>query len=83
MGPNATESGSAKLACFAFEIKGLQLAGRFPLAVLVDLASRINRRQHLLNYKLSLDTGYRMIALGFDWSLLQEGIAAAVSGIQR
>ena len=30
-----------------------------------------------------IETGYRIIALGFDWSLLQKGIAAAVSGIQR
>jgi 4-hydroxy-2-oxoheptanedioate aldolase len=30
-----------------------------------------------------IDAGYRMIALGFDWSLLQRGIAAAVNGIHR
>jgi len=30
-----------------------------------------------------IETGYRVIFLGFDWSLLQTGIAAAVSGIQR
>lgn len=30
-----------------------------------------------------IETGYRIIALGFDWSLLQKGIAAAVNGIQR
>jgi len=30
-----------------------------------------------------IDAGYRIIALGFDWSLLQKGIGAALKGIQR
>ena len=30
-----------------------------------------------------IDAGYRLIALGFDWSLLQKGVAAAVGGIRR
>jgi 4-hydroxy-2-oxoheptanedioate aldolase len=29
------------------------------------------------------DAGYRMIFLGFDWSLLQKGAAAVFHGIQR
>ena len=28
-------------------------------------------------------TGYRLIALGFDWSLLHKGVAAALDGIRR
>jgi 4-hydroxy-2-oxoheptanedioate aldolase len=30
-----------------------------------------------------VDAGYRMIFLGFDWSLLGKGVAAAFQGIQR
>jgi 4-hydroxy-2-oxoheptanedioate aldolase len=30
-----------------------------------------------------IDAGYRVIAIGFDWSLLQKGVAAAVKDIRR
>ena len=30
-----------------------------------------------------MEFGYRVVFLGFDWSLLQRGIAAAVNGIGR
>jgi hypothetical protein len=30
-----------------------------------------------------VDRGYRMIFLGFDWSLLGKGAAAALQGIHR
>jgi len=30
-----------------------------------------------------IDRGYRALALGFDWSLFQPGIAAALEGIRR
>ena len=30
-----------------------------------------------------IDCGYVALALGFDWSLLQRGIAASFEGIKR
>ncbi|MBS1866180.1 MAG: 2,4-dihydroxyhept-2-ene-1,7-dioic acid aldolase [Acidobacteria bacterium] len=30
-----------------------------------------------------IEKGYRMLVLGFDWSLLQRGIAAALAGVRR
>ena len=30
-----------------------------------------------------IDRGYVLLALGFDWSLFQRGIAAAFDGIRR
>jgi 4-hydroxy-2-oxoheptanedioate aldolase len=30
-----------------------------------------------------VDAGYRMIILGFDWSLLPKGVAAVLQGVKR
>jgi hypothetical protein len=32
---------------------------------------------------LLVERGYRMLALGFDWSLLQRGAAAILDGVRR
>ena len=45
--------------------------------VLGGVATSVERANEMI------DRGYRLLAVGFDWSLLQKGTAAAIEGIRR